>query len=103
MGRNPDLGEPADVWDQIPEAIQREIQDHVRESAVLGYHIVVGWANAAVVVGTSVTALKRAVRKGRIPHYRTVDRGARGCCACWPLSQLWRFRQWREAMHRSDP
>jgi hypothetical protein len=96
--RNPDLGQPADVWDEIPEALQVEIQDHVQESA-LGYPIVVGWENAAAVAGLTIRCLRRAVAKGRLPRHTLPQRGTRGCRVCWGLWELWRFRQWRETMH----
>lgn len=95
MGRNPTFGPPRDCWAEIPEAIQAEIQEHVRESS-LGYQIVVGWKSAAAVAGLTVRSLQRAVFKGRLPHFRSDGGGTRGCRACWPLSMLWEFRQWRE-------
>ena len=100
MGRNPTLGPPRDCWSEIPEALQAEMQEHVRESPALGYPIVQGWRNAAVVLGMSVTAIKRAIAKGRIPKFRTDGAGPRGCQVCWPLSMLWDFRQWREMPRR---
>jgi hypothetical protein len=94
--RNPDLGQPTDVWDEIPEALQVELQEHVQLSSALGYPIVVGWEHAAAVAGVTKRVLRRAVLKGRLPLYRLDDRGTRGCRVCWPLSMLWRYRQWRE-------
>lgn len=94
--RKPDLGPPEPIWDDLPEEAKVALQNHVVVSTSLGYEIVLGWDNASAVVGISVPALKRAVRKGRLPHFRTTDRGPRGCQVCWPFSILWRYRQWRE-------
>lgn len=95
--RKPDFGRPEPIWDSLPDEVQVALQNHVIVSTSLGYEIVLGWDDAAAVVGISVRALKRAVAKGRLPKYRTLDRGPRGCRVCWPLSTLWRFRQWRES------
>jgi len=98
--RKPDLGRPEPIWDDLPEEAKVALQAHVVVSTSLGYEIVLGWDDAAAVVGMSVRALKRAVARGRLPKYRTEDRGPRGCQVCWPLSTLWRYRQWRESPHQ---
>lgn len=101
--RLPVYGEPQPIWDDIPEAIQEQIQEYVIVSTALGYQIVIGWDSAASVAGTTVRCLKRAVEKGMLPKFRTADRGPRGCQVCWPLSYLWTYRQWREQPRLSAP
>lgn len=98
MGRGPDLGQPEDVWYRIPEELQVEIQEHVRVGAD-GFRFVVGWENAAAVVGLTVRSLQRRVKKGRLPKFRDEECGPRGCQVSWPLWMLWHYREWREKRH----
>lgn len=97
MGRTPDLGKPEPIWDQIPEAIQQEIQEYVQVSTALDYELVVGWEAAGAVVGISARAVRRAVEREELPKLGGSARfSSGGCRVCWPLSWLWRYRQWRE-------